>query len=56
MAEQECDELIALKGTIPLGVCLPELYDAKLAIGYYGYTCAVHKPPVSEVCFMIKLL
>lgn len=56
MAEEESEELKALKGTILLGVCLPEQYDAKLAIGYYGYTRAMHKPPVSDVCFKIKLL
>lgn len=33
---------------------LPGLYHTKLAVGYYGYTRATHKPPVSGVCFMIK--
>lgn len=36
------------------GLCLPEPYHAKLAVGYYGYTRATHEPPVSGVCFMIK--
>lgn len=52
----EPDQLIALKGTILLGVCLPELYDAKLATRCYGYPSAMHKQPVSDVCFMVKLL